>query len=61
MVTPSSLENMRLKALMKVSLAVLPALSAAVPVTSWPLPSSVTSLGALHEATPESPAWADCE
>ena len=36
------------------SVAVLPALSVAVPVTTWPAPSSATTLSAVHEAMPDS-------
>ena len=36
-----------------VALAALPALSVAVPVTTWPAPSVVTTRGAGHEAIPD--------
>ena len=36
------------------SVAVLPALSVAVPVTVWPRPSVVLVCGSVHEARPES-------
>ena len=36
------------------SVAVLPALSVAVPVTGWPLPSLVTVCGPVQLASPDS-------
>src|SRR3954462_14514060 len=42
-----------------VALRELPAPSVAAPVTSWPAPSVVTTFGAAHEATPESPGWSE--
>ena len=35
------------------SVAVLPAASVAVPITSWPAPSSLTVRSPVHETTPD--------
>src|SRR3954452_1233353 len=40
-----------------VSLAVLPATSAAVPATVWPAPSVVTGVESEQEAMPDRPSW----
>src|SRR4051812_5643194 len=40
-----------------VSLAVLPATSAACPTTTWDSPSAVTGTGAEQEAMPDRPSW----